>query len=148
MECLAVSKLPEGPSWVYEIKIDGYRAGAVRTADGVAFFSRNGKSLAKKFRYVVEALSDLPPDAIVDGELVALDQSGRPEFNRLQNYSAASEQIQYFVFDVMKECVWVRPELVAQVEFSEWTDADRLRHSRFVGLREDKDQRHVVKEDS
>ena len=46
----------------------------------------------------------------------------------------------------MKKCVWVRPEMVAQVEFLEWTDADHLRHSKFVGLREDKDARRVVKE--
>src|SRR5262249_15947896 len=38
----------------------------------------------------------------------------------------------------MKECVWLRPEAVAQVEFLEWTGADRLRHSKFVGLRDDK----------
>jgi ATP-dependent DNA ligase len=46
----------------------------------------------------------------------------------------------------MKECVWVRPELVAQIEFLEWTDADHLRHSKFVALREDKDASQVVKE--
>jgi ATP-dependent DNA ligase len=48
----------------------------------------------------------------------------------------------------MKECVWVRPDLVAQIEFLEWTEADHLRHSKFVGLREDKDAREVVKENS
>jgi ATP-dependent DNA ligase len=47
----------------------------------------------------------------------------------------------------MKKCVWVRPEMVAQVEFLEWTDVDHLRHSKFVGLREDKDARKVVKEE-
>jgi ATP-dependent DNA ligase len=41
----------------------------------------------------------------------------------------------------MKECVWLRPEAVAQIEFLEWTEADRLRHSKFVSLREDKDPR-------
>jgi ATP-dependent DNA ligase len=46
----------------------------------------------------------------------------------------------------MKKCVWLRPELVAQVEFLEWTESDHLRHSKFVGLREDKDARDVVKE--
>jgi ATP-dependent DNA ligase len=46
----------------------------------------------------------------------------------------------------MKNCVWVRPELVTQIEFLEWTDADRLRHSKFAGLREDKDAKDVVKE--
>ena len=46
----------------------------------------------------------------------------------------------------MKKCVWIRPEVVTQMEFLEWTDADRLRHSKFVGLRDDKDAGKVVKE--
>ena len=46
----------------------------------------------------------------------------------------------------MKECVWLRPEAVARIEFLEWTEANRLRHSKFGGLREDKDARSVVKE--
>jgi ATP-dependent DNA ligase len=48
----------------------------------------------------------------------------------------------------MKKTVWLRPEAVAQIEFLEWTGADRLRHSKFVGLREEKDPRNVVIEDS
>jgi ATP-dependent DNA ligase len=47
----------------------------------------------------------------------------------------------------MKKCVWVWPELVAQIDFLEWTDADHLRHSNFVGLREDKGARQVVKDE-
>jgi ATP-dependent DNA ligase len=39
----------------------------------------------------------------------------------------------------MKNCRWLKPELVAQVEFAEWTPDGHLRHSKFVGLREDKD---------
>ena len=46
----------------------------------------------------------------------------------------------------MKECIWLRPEAVAQSGFLEWTAGDRLRHSKFVGLREDKGARQVVKE--
>jgi len=46
----------------------------------------------------------------------------------------------------MRKCVWVRPEVVARLEFLEWTDADHLRHSKFVGLREDKEARFVVRE--
>jgi ATP-dependent DNA ligase len=46
----------------------------------------------------------------------------------------------------MKECVWLRPEAVAQIEFLEWTEGDRLRHSKFLRLRDDKDPRQVVKE--
>jgi len=46
----------------------------------------------------------------------------------------------------MKKCVWVRPKEVALVEFLEWTEGDRLRHSKFVALREDKSPRSVIKE--
>ena len=46
----------------------------------------------------------------------------------------------------MEKCIWVRPELVAQIEFLEWTESDHLRHSKFAGLREDKSARSVVKE--
>ena len=46
----------------------------------------------------------------------------------------------------MAKCVWVRPEIVAQIEFLEWTASDHLRHAKFVGLREDKDARTVIKE--
>ena len=48
----------------------------------------------------------------------------------------------------MKKAVWLKPEIVAQIEFLEWTDANHLRHSKFVGLREDKNARSVVKEKS
>ena len=46
----------------------------------------------------------------------------------------------------MNKRVWVRPKLVAVIEFLEWTEADRLRHSKFAALRNDKDPREVVKE--
>jgi ATP-dependent DNA ligase len=48
----------------------------------------------------------------------------------------------------LKKAVWLRPEAVAQIEFLEWTDADRLPHSNFVGLREDTEARNVTKEHS
>ena len=46
----------------------------------------------------------------------------------------------------MKNCVWLRPELVGQFRFLEWTEGDKLRHVSFVGLREDKEALDVVKE--
>ena len=46
----------------------------------------------------------------------------------------------------MKKCIWVNPELVAQIEFLERTESDHLRHAKFAGLRDDKDARTVVKE--
>jgi ATP-dependent DNA ligase len=46
----------------------------------------------------------------------------------------------------MKNCVWLRPELIAEVEFTEWTPDGHLRHSKFIGLRDDKDPRGIVRE--
>jgi ATP-dependent DNA ligase len=272
----------------------------------VTLYSRTGKSLNKKLPYIVEPLRGLPDGTVVDGELVALDDTGRPTFNLLQNFTSESSRIRYFLFDLicykdrdltglplikrrellkslvirdarikisdyvevganellaaaqeqglegivgkrkdslyepgqrsgawikyrlnmgqefviggytpgphgldaiivgyyrgkeliyvarvrngfvpasrrrvfeqlrprvtpectfvnlpetrkarwgealtadkMKKCIWVRPELVAQIEFLEWTDADHLRHSKFVGLRDDKNAQTVVKE--
>ena len=48
--------------------------------------------------------------------------------------------------DEMNKRVWVKAKLVAQIEFLEWTDADHLRHSKFVGLREDKNAQKIVRE--
>ena len=72
MLSLAVAKLPEGAQWVWEIKLDGYRAIAVRSGGAVDLFSRRQKSLSKKFPYIVEALAGLPAQTVLDGELVAL----------------------------------------------------------------------------
>src|SRR5882762_3059188 len=80
MECLSVSKLPEGSNWVWEVKLDGYRALAVKSGTGVTLFSRRRKSLNGQFPYIVEALADLLAGTVVDGEVVAIDESGRPDF--------------------------------------------------------------------
>src|SRR3981081_3986825 len=84
MECLAVPKLPEGVDWVYEIKLDGFRAIGVRPAQGKAIlFSRRHNSLNRKFPSVAEALNALPTGTVVDGEVIALDDDGRPNFSLL-----------------------------------------------------------------
>ena len=46
----------------------------------------------------------------------------------------------------MKGCVWVKPKVVVRIDFAEWTGAVKLRHTRFIALRDDKDSRKVVKE--
>jgi DNA ligase D-like protein (predicted ligase) len=308
MECLAVSKLPDGSQWLYEIKLDGYRAIAVKSAGKLNLFSRRRNSFNRQYSLVFEALSDLPDNTVIDGEVVALDESGRPDFNLLQHYRAEAARIHYFVFDLlvynnrdltrlplierheimesvlaftpprvriadhfevpaadmlnairaqglegivakrkesryevgkrsgswakyrlnsgqelviggyipgahgldavvvgyyrgedliyvarvrngfvpasrrqifaklqpmviskcpfvnlpetrkgrwgegltavdMTKCVWVRPEIVAQIEFLEWAESGHLRHSKFAGIREDKDPRSVIKEE-
>jgi len=307
MDCLSVSKLPVGLGWIWEIKLDGYRALAVNSGSGVTLLSRRRKSLNRQFPNIVEALADLPAGTVVDGEVVAIGEGGRPDFNLLQHFRAESSRIQYYIFDLlcwkdrdltrlplierrellksvvalrdksikisdyieaapddllaavraqglegiigkrkdslyqpgkrsgawikyrvnrgqefviggyfpgphgfdslivgyyegdklmyvartrngfvpasrrqvfsrlkhlvipdcpfvnlpetrksrfgeelnaekMKKAVWLRPEAVAQIEFLEWTEGDRLRHSKFGGLREDKNPRDVVKE--
>jgi bifunctional non-homologous end joining protein LigD len=307
MECAPVTKLLDGPGWVFEIKLDGYRAVAVKSDRSVSLFSRRHKSFNDRYPHLVEALGELPEGTVVDGEVVALDDSGRPNFNLLAHFRSGASRIHYFIFDLlvcddrdltklplnerrelmksvlrlrsprvriaeqfevtasemlaavrqqqlegvigkrtdslyeagkrtgawvkcranrgqefviggyvpgshgidslivgyyqakdlmyvarvrngfvpasrrqvferirhlvspampfanlpdthksrwgddltaekMKKCVWLRPEAVVQVEFLEWTGADRLRHSKFVALRDDKNPRTVVKE--
>ena len=101
MECLSVSKLPEGLEWLWEIKLDGYRALAVKSGNGVTLFSRRRKSLNRQFPYIVEALADLPAGTVVDGEVVAVCESGRPDFNLLQKFRADASRIQYYIFDLL-----------------------------------------------
>jgi DNA ligase D-like protein (predicted ligase) len=48
----------------------------------------------------------------------------------------------------MKQCIWIKPKVVVRIDFLEWTGADHLRHTKFVALRDDKDPRKVVKEES
>ena len=306
MDCLAVPKLPDGPEWTYEIKLDGYRLEVVRTSRMTTLYSRRENVLNQRFPYIAAAFETLPKETVIDGELVALGPDGRPDFNLLQNFRSAESRIVYYVFDIlvhegrrltglpllerrdilrsvvepgehvalsqvsdrpaaemlrfvkshglegavakrsdsvyqpgqrtglwskyrvdlrqefvvggyipsnlgvdslvvgiyrgkelvyaarvraglvpatrrdvferlkhlktakcpfvnlpekdagrwgqgltaekMKECVWVRPEVVAEIQFLEWTGADHLRHTKFAGLRDDKDPSKVVRE--
>jgi bifunctional non-homologous end joining protein LigD len=101
MECLAVTKLPEGSNWIYEIKLDGYRAIGVKASRDAILYSRNGKNFNKRFPQIARALGDLPADTVIDGEVVALDESGRPNFHDLQHFQATASRIRYFVFDLL-----------------------------------------------
>jgi hypothetical protein len=68
----------------YELKLDGYRAIAVKSGKATVY-SRRGTDLTQRFRYVADALANLPDETVIDGELVALDEQGKPNFNLLQN---------------------------------------------------------------
>jgi DNA ligase D-like protein (predicted ligase) len=306
MECLPVEKIPEGELWTYELKLDGYRLVTVKTEGKVTLYSRRGIDLSTRFAYVTAAMASLPDETVIDGELVALDEQGKPNFNLLQNFRPSESHIIFPAFDVlvrrgkglmkeplskrreiltstvkphdhigiskvsnktakemlaflkshgleeiiakradsmyesgrrsglwvkhrvylrqgfviggyvpshlgvdsivigvyrskelhyaarvragfvpltrrqvferikplatarcpfvnlpekdagrwgqgltaekMKECVWLKPNLVAEIEFLEWTGADHLRHTKYVGMRDDKDPRKVVRE--
>ena len=118
MECLPVANLPDDPGLAYELKLDGYRAQAIRDKSGVHLFSKNGKDFSKKFPQVFAALKDaLPLGTAVDGELVAFDESGRPSFNAIQNASAETN-IVFFVFDVLVNRCIRNPVLVRNLNRS------------------------------
>ena len=101
MECLAVAKLPDGPDWVYEIKLDGYRALAINSNGKPRLYSRRRKSFNRQYRHIFDALRDLPENTVVDGEIVALDDAGRPNFNLLQHSKSQAKRICYFIFDLL-----------------------------------------------
>lgn len=101
MECLPVTKLPVGPEWTYEIKLDGYRLEAVKTNGKVTLYSRRRNVLNEKFGYVAKALEDLPDNTVLDGEVVAMDSAGKSDFNLLQNFRSAELKIHYYAFDVL-----------------------------------------------
>jgi len=101
MDCLPVADVPEGPQWTYEIKLDGYRLEAVKTKGKVTVYSRRRNVLNKKFGYIADALIKVPDETVLDGEVVAMDDEGRSNFNLLQNFKSAALKIHYYAFDVL-----------------------------------------------
>jgi bifunctional non-homologous end joining protein LigD len=101
MLLLRTDSLPSGEQWRYELKLDGYRAVAFKRNGAVHLRSRNDNDFNVRYPGVVEALKKLPENTVIDGEIVAFDQDGRPSFNALQNYGSAAAPVVYYVFDVM-----------------------------------------------
>jgi ATP-dependent DNA ligase len=107
MECLPVEQIPEGDLWTYELKLDGYRLVAVKTGGKVKLYSRKGTDLSQRFKLVAADLAFLPDETVIDGEVVALDEQGRPNFNLLQNFRSAESHIIFYAFDVRSDAVKV-----------------------------------------
>ena len=92
----------EEGDWLYEIKWDGYRALAYVNQGKVDVRSRNNKSFNEKFYPVYEALQQWNINAVVDGEIVVLNEEGVPDFGDLQLWrSEADGQLAFYVFDVL-----------------------------------------------
>jgi DNA ligase D-like protein (predicted ligase) len=101
MLLLRSESLPDDPDrWAYQLKFDGYRAIAYKTGGRISLRSRNNKDFTLRHPDIVRALDRVPDETVIDGELVALDENGRPSFNALQNF-AGSTTVLYYVFDVM-----------------------------------------------
>ena len=132
---LRTDALPrEADDWEYQLKLDGYRAIAFKTRGRVQLRSRNGNDFSIRYPDVVQGLANLPDESVIDGEVVALDEDGRPSFSVLQNYGSSKAPVVYFVFDLM-----------IQIEFL--TDVDNhLRHTKFIALRDDKAADQVRRE--
>jgi bifunctional non-homologous end joining protein LigD len=101
MLLLRTDSLPSGDQWLYELKLDGYRAIGFKRDGRVHLRSRNDNDFSARYPGVVRALAKLPDDTVVDGEVVAFDENGRPSFNALQNFGSSSAPVVYYVFDVM-----------------------------------------------
>lgn len=91
----------DGLDWLYEIKWDGYRALA-RIDKNVDLMSRNENSFNDTFQPIVKDLSKLKTQALLDGEVVVLDPSGRSNFQLMQNYQRTHQGVlYYYVFDIL-----------------------------------------------
>ncbi len=88
--------------WLFEIKWDGYRAITEKNENNIALYSRNGITFEYTYPIVVEQLKLIDEDVVLDGEIVVLDDDGRPSFQFLQHYSENTDRpIQYHVFDLL-----------------------------------------------
>ena len=102
MAALLVDALPTGDEWLYEAKFDGYRALALKNGASVKLLSRKGNDLTADYPAIQRAVAALKvKSALIDGEIVAFDESGRPSFQQLHHRSAKPAAIRYFAFDLL-----------------------------------------------
>jgi bifunctional non-homologous end joining protein LigD len=100
--CASVERPPSGAAWCHEIKFDGYRV-QLRIEDGeVALNTRKGLDWADKFPAIAKEAGGLP-DALVDGEIVAIDHDGLPDFSALQAAIAEgkTDKLVFYAFDLL-----------------------------------------------
>jgi bifunctional non-homologous end joining protein LigD len=91
----------DDPDWVFETKWDGFRAIAVAGPGHASIHSRNGNDVSRRFPTICAALAKIKHEAVLDGELVALDPHGRSRFQLLQNAGRNSPRLLYCVFDLL-----------------------------------------------
>ena len=100
-----VAEPPAGKDWLHEIKYDGYRAIAAIGAGGrCRIYTRSGQDWTDKFAGIAAELTELKVgSALLDGEIVVLDEHGRTSFQRLQNaLKEGRTPLTYYVFDILE----------------------------------------------
>lgn len=101
--CTLVDRTPRGEDWVHEIKLDGYRMLIHKSGDRVRLMTRAGKDWTAKFPPIARAIARVPiHDAVIDGEVVIMDEDGRTSFQRLQNAvkSGDFDDLAFCAFDL------------------------------------------------
>src|SRR5690349_3772591 len=103
MAAQVVDRLPDGPEWWYELKLDGYRALIIKDGSKVQIRSRNDKDLARMYPSIATAAAKVRAEqAIIDGEIIALDENGRPSFQALQHPgSRPKHHLVFYEFDLL-----------------------------------------------
>ena len=103
MAARVVRQLPDGPEWMYELKFDGYRALILKNDASIEIRSRNNKDMTSLYPGIARAAAQLAAtSAVIDGEVVAVDPSGRPSFQALQHRSTYSKHtIAFYAFDLL-----------------------------------------------
>ncbi len=91
----------DDPDWVFETKWDGFRAIAVVGPGHARLYSRRGHDISAKYPTICQALAAIEHEAVLDGEIVALDAHGRSRFQLLQNAGRNSVRLLYCVFDLL-----------------------------------------------
>ncbi|MFB0611251.1 DNA ligase D [Aurantiacibacter poecillastricola] len=105
-----VDEVPAGNGWMHEIKYDGYRALIAAKGDKVRVYTRSGKDWTDKFAPLAESIAALDlPSCLIDGEIVAVDSKGNPDFSTLQSVlkrghgsQSKSDALQYHAFDLLE----------------------------------------------
>ena len=97
-----VDKPFDDEGWAYEVKWDGYRAIAFIKDGTIELLSRNSKSFNDKFYPVYDELKGWKANAVIDGEIVSINEKGVADFSSLQGWrSEADGELIYYVFDVL-----------------------------------------------
>ncbi len=99
MLALSVKEPFTDPEWLYEIKWEGYRVIAQVRNGKTTLYSSKGEDLTDTYKLIVNEFEG-QPDLIVDGEVVVLDQDGKPDYNALQHYNGKGDLV-YYIFDLL-----------------------------------------------